>query len=76
MRTHLQPHSGDETGPAMSNVDKLQKALEAAENMTDAEYEQLYNQAKGLPDIVSFEEYDYLVRREKTLKEILPRPKL
>mgnify|MGYP000408482130 FL=1 len=30
----------------MSNVAKLQKALEAAENMTDAEYENLHNVAK------------------------------
>ena len=54
----------------MSNVAKLQKALEAAENMTEAEYRELYEQAKDLPEIVSFEEFDYLAKREKLLKVI------
>jgi len=60
----------------MSNVAKLHKALEAAENMTDKEYCELYEQAKDLPEIMSFEEFDYLAKREKLLKVIHNAPKL
>jgi len=48
MRPHSQPLSKAGNGYAMSNVAKLQKALEAAENMTEAEYENLHKVAKML----------------------------
>lgn len=76
MRPHSQPSSDTENGLPMTNVAKLQKALEAAENMTDKEYCELYEQAKDLHEIVTFEEFDYLAKREKLLKVIHNAPKL
>lgn len=72
MRPHSQPHSGDETGPAMSNVAKLQNALEAAENMTKAEYRILYESAKQADDnLVSIENYDEIISRHQEFKKKL-----
>lgn len=66
MRTHSQPHSGDETGQAMSNVAKLQKALESIDDMTDAEYEILYKSARQADDnLVSIENYDEIISRHQ-----------
>ncbi len=72
MRQHSQPLSGDETGAAMSNVAKLQKALEAAENMTETEYRILYESAKQADDnLVSIENYDEIISRHQEFKKML-----
>jgi len=50
----------------MSNVAKLQKALESIDGMTDAEYEILYKSAKQADDnLVSIENYDEIIARNQ-----------
>jgi len=72
MRPHSQPHSGEETSPAMSNVAKLRNALEAAEIMTEAEYRILYESANQADDnLVSIENYDEIISRHQEFKKML-----
>lgn len=56
----------------MSNVAKLQKALESIDGMTDAEYEILYKSAKQADDnLVSIENYDEIIARNQEFNKML-----
>jgi hypothetical protein len=56
----------------MSNVAKLQKALESIDGMTDAEYEILYKSAKQADDnLVSIENYDEIIARNQEFTKML-----
>ena len=61
----------------MSNVAKLQKALESIDGMTDAEYEILYKSAKQADDnLVSIENYDEIIARNQEVKKMLMHMKM